>query len=48
MRGSGLGYALYKEIILQGKKDNVKRIEWNVLDWNTPAIGFYENREQKY
>ena len=47
MRGSGLGYALYKEIILQGKKDNVKRIEWNVLDWNTPAIGFYEKSGAK-
>lgn len=42
MRGSGLGYALYSEIIAQGKKDGVRRIEWNVLDWNTPAIDFYE------
>lgn len=42
MRGSGLGFALYSEIIRQGKKDGVRRIEWNVLDWNTPAIGFYE------
>ena len=42
MRGSGLGFALYSEIIKQGKKDGVRRIEWNVLDWNTPAIDFYE------
>ena len=42
MRGTGLGYALYSEIIKQGKKDKVRRIEWNVLDWNTPAIEFYE------
>ncbi|PWA05540.1 GNAT family N-acetyltransferase [Flavobacterium psychrotolerans] len=42
MRGSGLGHALYKEIVAQGKKDKVRRIEWNVLDWNTPAIDFYE------
>ncbi|MGL2965625.1 N-acetyltransferase family protein [Flavobacterium sp. XGLA_31] len=41
MRGSGLGFALYSKIIEQGKKDNVRRIEWNVLDWNTPAIDFY-------
>lgn len=41
MRGSGLGFALYSEIMAQGKKDNVRRIEWNVLDWNTPAIDFY-------
>ena len=42
MRGTGLGYALYSEIIKQGKKDKVRRIEWNVLDWNTPAIEFYK------
>ena len=41
MRGSGLGFALYSKIIEQGKLDNVRRIEWNVLDWNTPAIDFY-------
>ncbi len=42
MRGTGVGLALYKEIIAQGKRDNVRRVEWNVLDWNTPAIDFYE------
>ena len=42
MRGTGLGYALYSEIIKQAKKDNVRRIDWNVLDWNTPAIEFYK------
>jgi len=41
MRGSGLGFALYSKIIEQGKMDQVKRIEWAVLDWNTPAIDFY-------
>ena len=41
MRGSGLGFALYSKIIEQGKHDKVRRIEWNVLDWNTPAIDFY-------
>lgn len=47
MRGSGLGFQLYSEIITQGKKDNVRRIEWNVLDWNTPAIDFYEKSGAK-
>jgi GNAT superfamily N-acetyltransferase len=41
-RGTGAGFALYQEIIKQGKKDNVRRIEWNVLDWNQHAIDFYE------
>jgi len=47
MRGTGLGYALYSEIIKQGQKDKVRRIEWNVLDWNTPAIDFYEKSGAK-
>lgn len=47
MRGSGLGLALYTKIIEQGKADNVRRIEWNVLDWNTPAIDFYKKSGAK-
>lgn len=46
-RGTGAGFALYSEIIKQGKKDNVRRIEWNVLDWNTNAIEFYEKSGAK-
>ncbi|MBF2707017.1 GNAT family N-acetyltransferase [Flavobacterium soyangense] len=47
MRGTGLGYALYSEIIKQAKKDKVRRIDWNVLDWNSPAIEFYEKSGAK-
>lgn len=47
MRGSGLGFELYKKVIAQGKCDGVRRIEWNVLDWNTPAIEFYEKSSAK-
>lgn len=46
-RGTGAGLALYTEIIKQGKKDKVRRIEWNVLDWNEPAIRFYEKSGAK-
>lgn len=46
-RGSGVGFALYSAVIKQGKKDQVRRIEWNVLDWNTPAIDFYKNSGAK-
>lgn len=41
-RGKGIGLALYKQVILQGQMEGVRRMEWNVLDWNTPAIAFYE------
>ena len=47
MRGSGLGFELYTAVIAQGKSDGVRRIEWNVLDWNTPAIEFYEKSGAK-
>lgn len=47
MRGTGLGFALYTEIMKQGKTDGVRRIEWNVLDWNQNAIDFYEKSGAK-
>ena len=47
MRGTGLGMALYTEIMKQGKADGVRRIEWNVLDWNQNAIDFYEKSGSK-
>ncbi len=47
MRGAGVGFALYSKIIEQGKTDNVRRIEWAVLDWNVPAIEFYKKSGAK-
>jgi ribosomal protein S18 acetylase RimI-like enzyme len=46
-RGRGIGYALYSEVIKQAYKDKVRRIDWNVLDWNTVAIDFYEKSGAK-
>ncbi|MGY8915444.1 MAG: N-acetyltransferase family protein [Flavobacteriales bacterium] len=42
MRGSGLGTALLNEVVTYGHELGVKRINWEVLDWNEPAINFYE------
>jgi len=44
MRGSGLGSALLKEAVAYGSQLGVKRISWEVLDWNEPAIKFYESK----
>ena len=44
MRGSGLGTALLDEVVRYGNELGVKRISWEVLDWNEPAIGFYESK----
>jgi len=41
-RGTGAGTALYAEVIKRGAQEGVRRIEWAVLDWNEPAIAFYE------
>jgi len=46
-RGTGAGFKLYTEVIKEGKRENVRRIEWNVLDWNTPAIDFYKKSGAK-
>ena len=46
-RGLKIGSALYKKVIEYGYNIGVKRIEWNVLDWNEPAIEFYESTGAK-
>lgn len=46
-RGLKIGSALYKKVIEYGYNKGVKRIEWNVLDWNEPAIKFYESTGAK-
>ena len=42
-RGKGLGKALLKHLAKIAVKRNCGRFEWNVLDWNEPAINFYES-----
>ncbi|GAA4895658.1 GNAT family N-acetyltransferase [Flaviramulus aquimarinus] len=44
MRGSGIGTALLDEVIKYAHNLGVKRINWEVLDWNEPAIAFYEKK----
>jgi len=47
MRGTGAGSALYKEVIKFAKTKGVRRVEWAVLNWNKPAITFYEKSGAK-
>lgn len=42
-RGKGIGKLLLKEIAREAVKNNCGRIEWAVLDWNTPTIEFYKS-----
>ena len=41
-RGLGVGKLLFDRVVLEGKKMKVRKIEWQVLNWNKPAIGFYK------
>jgi GNAT superfamily N-acetyltransferase len=47
MRGTGLGTALLNEVVKYGHGLGVKRINWEVIDWNEPAITFYESKGAK-
>ncbi|NBU83185.1 MAG: GNAT family N-acetyltransferase [Sphingomonadaceae bacterium] len=41
-RGSGLGTALLAELARLAVDRDCARLEWSVLDWNEPSIGFYK------
>lgn len=43
-RGIGLGTALLTEVIRYAKHIGARRVSWEVLDWNQPAIDFYKSR----
>ena len=41
-RGSGLGKALLAHLAQLCSTRDCARLEWSVLDWNAPSIGFYQ------
>ncbi len=43
-RGSGSGTALLKHLARIAVQKGCGRFEWSVLDWNEPAIQFYESQ----
>ena len=42
-RGKGAGKALLQHLARQAVAEGCARFEWNVLDWNEPALRFYES-----
>ena len=42
-RRKGIGKALLRHIAQLAVTRNYGRVEWSVLDWNTPSIGFYKS-----
>ena len=43
MRGRGIGKALLRSLARVAKERECARMEWQVLDWNQPAIDFYKS-----
>lgn len=41
-RGKGIGSLLFEAVIAEAKAEGVRQLHWQVLDWNTPAIRFYQ------
>ena len=39
--GKGIGRALLKRVAAIAVENGCQRLQWEVLDWNTPAIDFY-------
>jgi ribosomal protein S18 acetylase RimI-like enzyme len=42
-RSAGVGRALLVELASIAQRSGYGRVEWSVLDWNQPAIGFYRS-----
>ena len=41
-RGAGLGRLIFADLARRALAEGCDRMEWSVLDWNAPAIGFYD------
>ena len=42
MRGKGIGKLLFDRLLEECKEKGFKRMVWQVLEWNEPAINFYK------
>jgi len=47
-RGKKVGYALFKAMVAEAHARGCGRMEWEVLDWNQPAIDFYQRWGAKH
>lgn len=47
-RRMGIGDLLFKTVIAMAKEKKVRRLEWQVLEWNEPAINFYKKHKSLF
>ena len=43
-RKDGVGGLLFDEVVATAKRWKVKRMDWQILDWNEPALNFYQKK----
>ncbi|MFB9863099.1 GNAT family N-acetyltransferase [Rufibacter immobilis] len=43
LRRQGIGRMLFNAVVQAAKEGSYKRMKWQVLDWNEPAINFYRS-----
>ena len=48
MRGRKIGRQLFEKLIEEAKEKGLKRIVWQVLEWNEPAINFYKKYNTRF
>lgn len=46
-RSNGIGKLLYNAVMEYAQTLELRRVEWNVLDWNIPAVKFYKSTGAK-
>jgi GNAT superfamily N-acetyltransferase len=44
-RRSGIGSELFDRVVEIAKERKVRRMDWQVLEWNAPAISFYQKKK---
>lgn len=42
LRGKGIGRKLFDAVAAEAKLQNCQQLQWQVLNWNEPAINFYK------
>lgn len=47
-RRNGIGNALFQQLLQLAEEKQCRRLVWQVLDWNEPAIRFYEKLGSRF
>ncbi len=47
-RKKNIGSKLFEQVVQVAKREGVKRLEWQVLSWNEPAIAFYKKYKSNF